>query len=340
VRTSAYRTAGRVQDTEDLARDEYALALQMHNNEAKAIATGALAWVALVRGQLPLAVLRFREAIAANDSAAAGEVNVERRHLLCQLVEALALSGDPLGAAGVLAEARAEIRISERWMVPRLWVARAWVAVGRGEISSAFAELSTAIDEARRGGHVAHELVALLTRLRLGASGGADETVVDRVVELASWVEGDLIQVMASHASALAERSADSLDSVAERYGLLGLGLYAAETAAQASQIHARAGQPRRAAASASRAQSLLTGLESARPVTLQLASTPASLTRREREVALLARSGMSSQAIASRLHLSTRTIDTHLARVYFKLGISRRSELGEALGMVENPAG
>jgi DNA-binding CsgD family transcriptional regulator len=145
---------------------------------------------------------------------------------------------------------------------------------------------------------------------------------------------------MASHASALAERSADSLDSVAERYGLLGLGLYAAETAAQASQIHARAGQPRRAAASASRAQSLLTGLESARPVTLQLASTPASLTRREREVALLARSGMSSQAIASRLHLSTRTIDTHLARVYFKLGISRRSELGEALGMVENPAG
>jgi DNA-binding CsgD family transcriptional regulator len=340
VRTSAYRTAGRVRDTEELARDEYALALQMHNNEAKAVATGALAWVALVRGQLPLAVLRCREAIAANDSTAAGDATVGRRLLLCLLVEALALSGDSLGAASVLAEARSEIRISERWMVPRLWIARAWVAVGRGEISSAFPELNTAIDEARRGGHVAQEQVALLARLRLGASGGADEATVKRVDELASWVEGDLIQVMASHSRALADRSADKLDSVAERYGLLDLGLYAAETAAQASQAHAQAGQPRRAAASASRAQSLLSGLELVRPVTLQLASAPASLTRREREVALLARSGMSSQAIAARLHLSTRTVDTHLARVYFKLGISRRSELGDAFGMVDSPAG
>lgn len=340
VRMSAYRFAGRVRDAEDLANAEYAQALRTHKSEAKGFSAGAQAWVALVRGQVAIAVLRYREALATYEPTAEREPSVGRRHLMCQLVEALAISGDALGAAAVLAEARAEIRISERWMLPRLWVAQAWVSVARGEISAALVELNTAAEEARKGGHVANELAALLTRLRLGATAGAGETIVSRLDELADWVEGDLVQVMDLHAHALAEGSPDDLDAVAERYGILGLGLHAAETAAQASQLHARAGQPRRAAASASRAQSMLPGLDSARPVTLLLASTPASLTRREREVALLARSGMSSQAIATRLHLSTRTVDTHLARVYFKLGISRRSELGEALGMVESPAG
>lgn len=340
VSASAFQVAGRVQDAEDLARTEYALALQMQNTEAKAISIGTMAWVALVRGQLALAVLRYREAIATYDTAPTRELSVSRRPLLCELVQALAVSGDALGAAAALTEARSEVRISERWILPRLWIAQAWVSVARGEITAALTELNTAAEEARKGGHIANELLALLTRLRLGATAAAGETTVRRLDELAAWVEGDLVQVMALHAHALADASADALDAVAERYGLLGLWLFAAETAGHASQLHARAGQPRRAAASASRAQSMLPGLDSTRPVTLQLTSTPASLTRREREVALLARSGMSSQAIATRLHLSTRTVDTHLARVYFKLGISRRSELGEALGIVESPAG
>ena len=56
-------------------------------------------------------------------------------------------------------------------------------------------------------------------------------------------------------------------------------------------------------------------------------------LTAREREVALLAAGGRSSRDIADRLYLSTRTVETHLARVYRKLGITTRSELAAALG-------
>jgi DNA-binding CsgD family transcriptional regulator len=55
-------------------------------------------------------------------------------------------------------------------------------------------------------------------------------------------------------------------------------------------------------------------------------------LTPREREVALLAAGGRSSADIGDRLGLSTRTVDTHLARVYRKLGISGRAELTGAL--------
>jgi DNA-binding CsgD family transcriptional regulator len=55
-------------------------------------------------------------------------------------------------------------------------------------------------------------------------------------------------------------------------------------------------------------------------------------LTRREREIALLAADGQSSRQIADRLVLSVRTIDNHLQSVYRKLGVRRRGDLPHAL--------
>lgn len=61
--------------------------------------------------------------------------------------------------------------------------------------------------------------------------------------------------------------------------------------------------------------------------------STPvAALTRREREIARLAASGMSSRAIADRLVVSVRTVDTHLARAYAKLDVHSRVELARVM--------
>ncbi|MCL3861849.1 helix-turn-helix transcriptional regulator [Actinotalea sp. K2] len=55
-------------------------------------------------------------------------------------------------------------------------------------------------------------------------------------------------------------------------------------------------------------------------------------LTRREREIAGLAAGGLSSRAIAERLTVSVRTVDSHLARVFAKLGVRSRQDLGAAL--------
>lgn len=52
------------------------------------------------------------------------------------------------------------------------------------------------------------------------------------------------------------------------------------------------------------------------------------NLTGREREIALFTALGYSSKHIADRLHLSARTIETHLTHVYTKLGIGGREEL------------
>jgi DNA-binding NarL/FixJ family response regulator len=53
-----------------------------------------------------------------------------------------------------------------------------------------------------------------------------------------------------------------------------------------------------------------------------------AVLTPREREVAQLAARGLSDRAIAERLVLSTRTVETHLTRTYAKLGLLGRVDL------------
>jgi DNA-binding CsgD family transcriptional regulator len=53
-----------------------------------------------------------------------------------------------------------------------------------------------------------------------------------------------------------------------------------------------------------------------------------ASLTMREREVARLAAEGHPAREIARRLFLSERTVETHLTRVYAKLGVASKVEL------------
>jgi len=52
------------------------------------------------------------------------------------------------------------------------------------------------------------------------------------------------------------------------------------------------------------------------------------ALSRREREVALLASRGETAQAIADQLFMSKRTVESHLVSIYAKLGVSAKTEL------------
>lgn len=56
------------------------------------------------------------------------------------------------------------------------------------------------------------------------------------------------------------------------------------------------------------------------------------ALTPRERDIALLAGQALASTEIGAKLHLSVRTVDSHLGRIYRKLGVSNRVALANLL--------
>jgi DNA-binding CsgD family transcriptional regulator len=56
-------------------------------------------------------------------------------------------------------------------------------------------------------------------------------------------------------------------------------------------------------------------------------------LTTAERQVAELAASGRTNREVAAQLFMSTKTVEANLARVYRKLGIASRAELGAKIG-------
>jgi DNA-binding CsgD family transcriptional regulator/tetratricopeptide (TPR) repeat protein len=80
------------------------------------------------------------------------------------------------------------------------------------------------------------------------------------------------------------------------------------------------------------RTELLATG-EKARKRTIE---TRDDLTAQERQIAELARDGLSSREIAARLFLSPRTVEWHLRKVFNKLGIHSRQELPAALASSE----
>ncbi|WP_199845793.1 response regulator transcription factor, partial [Streptomyces europaeiscabiei] len=63
-------------------------------------------------------------------------------------------------------------------------------------------------------------------------------------------------------------------------------------------------------------------------PDRTELTERLATLTARELEIAELVAQGLTSQAVADRLYVSRRTVETHVSRIFRKTGVSSRTAL------------
>lgn len=325
ARALAYLLSGRISALDTLFCARYDRAVRLRDAPTQSRAATALGWAALTRGRLDEAGRRFREATTMMGAPHAGN----RAHALLGMAEMLAQTGDADGARLALGEALPAAESAALLML-RWEISAAWVDAAGGSTRDALDRLGRAAEQSRRQGLVAYEMLALHAAVRLGSAAP-----LERLQALAGWVEGPLVQLMAAHARALSDPAGgpEALDRASELYAASELNLFAAEAAAQASRAHGLAGRDRRATGSAARAHFyLITDPDGPRPLALGPAPVPPGLTRREGEVARMAASGLSSAAIAGRLCLSVRTVETHLARVYVKLGIGGRAELGPAL--------
>ncbi|WP_405605270.1 AAA family ATPase [Streptomyces sp. NBC_01410] len=138
---------------------------------------------------------------------------------------------------------------------------------------------------------------------------------------------------VAAAARMFAEAAAESVRSGAvlrEAHSLL-LGAPLMKAAGDGSRADAMWRRASRLASDGG-ARLLVAIAEQVRPVVLGGASKPAdglaALTSREREIAGLVAEGLTNQAIATKLHLSPRTVESHVARVYRKIGVSSRAAL------------
>lgn len=267
-------------------------------------------------------------------------VNLERHDLAeaallarIALAKALAKTGSRSEALTMLAPVLAA---SEGRPLLEGWArdAHGWVLHGLGEDGEAVDEFLAAASIHSALGFSLSEMIALSGAARSGAAA----MVVDRMEELSESVDGCSVALLVRQARALARRELDDddgpdlaaeFDGIGEAAASLGMHAHAHEAFTAAADLHGAAGDARPAAASARRAaeQSAVCSATSG-----AVGPIGSELSEREREIVDLVLESRSNREIAETLVLSVRTVETHLLRVYRKLGVRGRNELAGAL--------
>ncbi len=206
--------------------------------------------------------------------------------------------------------------------------ARAWLAVAKGHPADARGHLEDGVALAEERGEWPMLTMAMHDLARLGQ--------VDAAAAAATCLpEGSFGSIAAArqqHVAGLAAGDLEEIGAAADAFGAVSADLLAAEAAFGLAAEYRRRGSARDASAWTRKATDWAEGCRGARTPGLAMPDEPVALTKREREVAVLAATGITSKDIADRLFVSVRTVDNHLGRVYDKLGISSRAELAVIL--------
>ena len=325
TRAYALWSAGRLNDDLAYCEREWAAAVEAGELDPAAIFAFARGGALTDMGRIAPAIEALREAVALFEELRAP---MYVSWSFAFLARAHALAGDLQAARGALERAERARPAQIHLMDPELASAQVWVAVAEGDIPEA---RRLALEHARanaEAGKVVAEARALHDVARLGEPA----EVAGRLAEIAATTDALVIQVYASHTAALAASDGGGLVAAGERFEELGGSLWAAEAFASAAAAFESEGRASSARTSAARAGVVLAGCQGAQTPALSDITLGTLLTPRERDVALLAARGLANREIAERLVVSVRTIESHLAQAYRKLGVKDRTELSGLL--------
>jgi len=256
-----------------------------------------------------------------------GDVLGYRPWALAGLARARALCGHQDAAVAALDEARRLRRVGRHYDIA-LYLAEADIHRVGGRTQSAVCAARNGSSWAHEAGMVIDEAFAVDMWFRIEPGPG----LAERLWGLAATTDSALVRAMADFAQATCARDADGLLEVANAFASMTAWSMAAEAAAGAEGILQRDDLPRAAKAAARTASEWAGRCEGSLS---SVGSLPGSthLTKREREIATLAATGISNKEIAERMVLSSRTVANHLYNAYAKLGVSDRADLDAALG-------
>ncbi|HEY6957663.1 MAG TPA: LuxR C-terminal-related transcriptional regulator [Candidatus Limnocylindria bacterium] len=264
---------------------------------------------------------------------------------LAGLVETL-MGQEAIGARHLEQSARLYARSDFYWHGGLHEWARGVVDALRGDLRSAETRMSRGIERARAMGARPIEIVMVPDLVELRSNAG-DMTGAGVAAARADTLAAELATVLASahalyahgvfaaakgrrDAAGTLRQAADLAASVElrplraralEQLARLSEGNERVRTMSEAARMYASIG----ATHYEERARAELRGLGAAGR---RSAQTVGALTPREREVVALAKQGFGNKEIAARLDLSQRTIESHLAHIYGKLGVTGRDEL------------
>jgi DNA-binding CsgD family transcriptional regulator len=325
ARVAALIHAGRLGEAEELLTASYDRVVDQPAAEARAYVAGWSAMLYLEQGRVQDAFRRASEAYTLFRQL--GRPSATRWPYIVG-AQALAQAGQAGRADETLAAYDALGLPTALLNEADLLQARAWAAAAAGDLPAARDQLDAAADLGEEVGDLIGATTALHGLARLGSAG----QVAARLAALADEVDGALVAARAAYTNAVAARDSEALDKVSDDFEDMGALLYAAEASAEAAVMLRRAGKVRRAAAAEQKSARLLDRCEGAVTPPVGGITARVQLTPGELDAARQAAGGKANRQIATDMHLSVRTVESNLQRVYEKLGVSGRHALADAL--------
>jgi DNA-binding CsgD family transcriptional regulator len=278
-------------------------------------------WVVPVQMQVLVALGELDAAVAAGEDALQRKMGSRpmRDEVRRQLALTALARGDAEGCrAGLLAAGGPDFPWLEQSVRCATYTGMARAELGCGDLGAAWLWADRARDWAVTAGlqgSMAHadtcRAELLLAEGRPAAAIGSAEGAVALADAVGAAIEAGRARIVVGEAMVASGRRGEAVAvlSLAETaLGAVGARLYRDEAARQLRRLGVR--QP-----GSARSSPAATGL-----------------TGREQEIAEMVAAGRTNKEIASSIHLSEKTVETHLAKVFTKLGVRRRGAVASAL--------